>query len=118
MVHVTFDEWVERAACTKAAPDLFFPELTSEERAGINRWGGFSFTERRAKTVCASCPVRRECLELMYSHGEQAGVWGGTLERERRKYRGLPEGERIAVMLADMDDQAERNGFVGEGSAA
>ena len=30
-------------------------------------------------------PVKGEWLNLMYPTGDQGGVWGGTLERERRK---------------------------------
>ena len=105
--------WMRKAACSKRGvnPDLFFPELTSGERTDVAVHGGFSYTERRAKAICVSCPVRVECLQLMYRTGDQPGVWGGTLERERRRYRTLPMEERIERMLRDMDEQAERNGF-------
>jgi hypothetical protein len=42
-----------------------------------------------AKAVCASCPVRTQCLEeaLQYSTTRQEciGVWGGLTWRERQK---------------------------------
>lgn len=39
-----------------------------------------------AKRICLGCPVQRECLEYAVDNGE-AGVWGGTSERERRRIR-------------------------------
>jgi len=82
----TWDNWLQHAACRKER-DLFFAETSSSERAPINRYGGFTFVERRAKTMCAGCPVRVQCLSLMYQTGEQEGIWGGTTERERRQHR-------------------------------
>lgn len=43
--------------------------------------------ERRAKSVCASCPVRNECLEHAISLDERYGIWGGLNQEERRLLR-------------------------------
>ena len=112
-VHVIWESWTKDAACGRSGvdPDIFFPEPSSSEWTRIRDNGGFTFTERRAKTICASCPVRAECLRLMYSMGEQPGVWGGTLERERRRYRYMDPAQRIGAILEDMDEQAIHNGF-------
>lgn len=40
--------------------------------------------ERRAKAICAICPVRLECLQYALRINEQHGVWGGLNEQERR----------------------------------
>ena len=40
--------------------------------------------ERRAKSVCAGCAVRAECLEHAVSSDERYGIWGGLTEEERR----------------------------------
>ncbi|MGW5652591.1 WhiB family transcriptional regulator [Streptomyces humi] len=37
-----------------------------------------------AKSVCAGCPVRLECLAHALDHREEHGVWGAMTERERR----------------------------------
>jgi WhiB family redox-sensing transcriptional regulator len=66
--------WEDRAACITADPDLFFPE------AGEH--GG-----EQAKAVCASCPVRRECLEGALARNEKYGIWGGTSGADRRELR-------------------------------
>lgn len=60
-------------ACNGTDPDMFFP----------NR--GESLEP--AKSVCAKCVVREECLEYALANGERYGVWGGTSERERRRLR-------------------------------
>ena len=64
--------WRDRAACRDADTNLFFPP---EE--------GGKAQARKAKAICAGCPVRAECLES----AEEFGIWGGTAERERHAGR-------------------------------
>lgn len=33
----------------------------------------------RAKTLCTSCPVRRQCLAAALERAEPWGVWGGEI---------------------------------------
>ena len=40
--------------------------------------------ERKAKAICAVCPVRVECLNYAIRIREPHGVWGGLNEIERR----------------------------------
>ena len=63
------------AACTTADPDLFFPE------------DGDEWSERRAKTLCAGCPVRATCLAGALARGEEYGIFGGLTAEER----GMPK---------------------------
>lgn len=63
--------WEDRGACRGADPALFFPER------------GQTTTE--AKAVCATCPVRQQCLAA-HLH-EPEGVWGGTTPGQRRRIR-------------------------------
>jgi WhiB family redox-sensing transcriptional regulator len=37
----------------------------------------------RAKAICKDCPVKLECLQHALDNDE-AGIWGGTTEKERR----------------------------------
>jgi WhiB family transcriptional regulator, redox-sensing transcriptional regulator len=71
--------WQWRAACRGEDSSLFFapthPE-TKDEREG---------RERRAKTICAGCPVRVECLEYALRIREPHGIWGGLNQFERRR---------------------------------
>jgi WhiB family transcriptional regulator, redox-sensing transcriptional regulator len=66
--------WHAHGACRTAPASIsWFPEHT-----------GFS----EAKQVCASCPVRQECLEwAMAQDSCLAGISGGTSQRERDRLR-------------------------------
>jgi WhiB family redox-sensing transcriptional regulator len=70
--------WRERAACRETGLDLFFP---------IGSAGPAADETRRARQVCASCPVRQECLDYALASGQQYGIWGGLGEQERRLLR-------------------------------
>lgn len=76
-IFATIDEgplgWQERALCAQTDPEAFFPEK-----------GG---STREAKKVCASCEVRRECLDYALANDERFGIWGGLSERERRRLK-------------------------------
>ena len=43
--------------------------------------------EARAKAVCASCPVRAQCLDDALRNSTKHGVWGGLNEEERVRER-------------------------------
>ena len=70
--------WQWRAACRGEDANLFFPPNHVEEReARLLR-------EQQAKAICATCPVRIECLEYAVRTRESHGIWGGLNELERR----------------------------------
>lgn len=72
--------WWESGACRGADPVLFFPPDQDGPRRKADR-------ENAAIALCVGCPVRRTCLEHALAVPERFGVWGGTTELERRKYR-------------------------------
>jgi WhiB family redox-sensing transcriptional regulator len=63
------DDWSSRALCNQAGPDELFVRGAAQ---------------KRAKQVCAGCPVKTECLAEALDNGIEWGVWGGMSERERR----------------------------------
>lgn len=67
--------WSQDAACVDAPPDLFHPEGDA---------GVALMVTAEAKTWCARCAVREQCLADAMARGERYGVWGGLDERERR----------------------------------
>ena len=77
--------WRDAALCLGSDVD-FFP---SEERYGKANWQGSPLVQAqlRAKAVCAQCPVAAECLDYAMAEPSLEGVWGGTIERERRRLR-------------------------------
>ncbi|WP_329129756.1 WhiB family transcriptional regulator [Streptomyces sp. NBC_01476] len=70
--------WQQQAACRTEDPELFFP---------VGQSGPAKLQERRAKEVCARCPVTETCLRDALAAGDIGGVWGGTTEEERRAIR-------------------------------
>lgn len=68
-------DWRHRAACSDEDPELFFPIGTS---------GSALLQIEEAKAVCRRCPVMGECLQWALESGQEAGVWGGLNEDERR----------------------------------
>jgi WhiB family redox-sensing transcriptional regulator len=71
-------DWRTRAACRHTDPDLFFPVGTT---------GPAIDQIESAKAVCRQCDAQTACLEFALATGQEAGVWGGTSEEERRKLR-------------------------------
>jgi WhiB family redox-sensing transcriptional regulator len=71
--------WWDLAACRQVDPEVFFP---------VSAIGPARIQLARAQAVCASCGVRKKCLEFALTTHEVHGVWGGTSEDERRKLLG------------------------------
>ncbi|MFF1819326.1 WhiB family transcriptional regulator [Kribbella sp. NPDC058245] len=67
--------WILAAACREEDPELFFP---------IGTTGPSLRQAEAAKRVCARCPVQADCLEWALETGQDAGIWGGTTDTERR----------------------------------
>ena len=78
--------WLADARCIGEDPDLFFPIGTSEPAVA---------QIATAKSVCRSCVVRSDCLEWSLATFQDAGVWGGLDEEERRvdPPRAPPRGD-------------------------
>lgn len=69
-------EWQLAASCRGEDPSLFFHPEGERGSARLAR-------ERTAKTICAGCPVRRECARHALQVREPYGVWGGLSEEDR-----------------------------------
>jgi WhiB family transcriptional regulator, redox-sensing transcriptional regulator len=68
-------DWRHYAACRDVDPELFFP---------IGNTGPALLQIDEAKQVCHRCPVMESCLQWALESGQDAGVWGGLSEDERR----------------------------------
>ncbi len=71
-------DWRHRAACLTEDPELFFP---------IGNSGPALAQVEQAKAVCQRCEVRDVCLKWALETGQDAGVWGGMSEEERRSLK-------------------------------
>jgi len=84
-------DWRADAACRNADPELFFPD------------GDVRFARAQVKTaklICRGCPVSATCLSWALASGQEAGIWGGLTEEERRRLsrRGpLSAGRRLTM---------------------
>ncbi len=70
--------WIEGARCIGEDPELFFPVGTT---------GPAVEQTEIARQVCLACHVIDECLEWSLQTAQDAGVWGGMGEEERREIR-------------------------------
>ena len=66
------DDWRSRAACKGEPIEVFFPPSTSKSL-------------RRARKVCAVCPVIDDCLDWVLGFEEQHGFAAGLTSWERLK---------------------------------
>jgi WhiB family redox-sensing transcriptional regulator len=87
-------DWWRSAACREADPELFFPVAPVGPGAG---------EIAAAKELCATCGVRRQCLQYALATHQLHGVWGGLTEAERvihvrrereREHRERDRGQR------------------------
>jgi WhiB family redox-sensing transcriptional regulator len=77
--------WAQ-ALCRKVGhPEIWFPPAGDDGR--------------EAKAVCATCPIRRECLAWALAHNEEHGIWGSTTARERARIRKANLGDDKIVVL-------------------
>jgi WhiB family redox-sensing transcriptional regulator len=84
-------DWRHRAICRHVDPELFFP---------IGTTGPAAVQVEEAKAVCRRCPVVNDCLQWALSSGQDAGVWGGLDEDERRALRRRGVRARMSTVEA------------------
>lgn len=85
-------DWRHRAACRGVDPELFYPAADSGPV--------FEAQVAEAKTVCAGCLVRAQCLVFALA-ALPYGIAGGLTPAERRRHRtSRPRGSG-AVPVAD-----------------
>ncbi len=75
---LTIVDWREFAACRDSEPNLFFP---------IGSTGPAVDQIEAAKVICDQCTALEDCLQYALETNQEAGVWGGYAEDERRRLR-------------------------------
>lgn len=82
---VAEQDWHEQAACRNSNSEQFFPGQGSTK------------VLKMAQTICSECVVTEECADYAINRPEiQLGVWGGTVDRERRAIRKQKRDEKRA----------------------
>ncbi len=70
--------WRDHAACLGHDTERFYPSGTT---------GAALDQAEQAKAVCAGCKVRAQCLDYAMDTNQDAGIWGGMTEDQRRTLR-------------------------------
>jgi len=103
--------WAERSACIGQTEVMY--GIVGNRRDGVS-W-------RQARALCASCPVRSECLSHAIEQNEWDGMWGGLTPSEREPMRRrpvvlcavcesvIPHGSRNRKVCADPECQRIRH---------
>ena len=73
------ETWQVKAACRGPQASVFFPPAQFERKDEKEA------RESRAKSICTTCSVRRQCLDYALRIKEPHGIWGGMNEVERRQ---------------------------------
>lgn len=75
---LTVTGWRELSACRDSDPNMFFPIGTTGPAVGMIE---------KAMAICVACSVKEECLQYALETNQEAGVWGGYPEDDRRRLR-------------------------------
>mgnify|MGYP001029482766 CR=1 FL=1 len=75
-----FWDWQREGHCRGLDSSVFFHPEGERGHARLQR-------ERRAKQICAGCPVIEQCRSHALSVDEIYGIWGGLSEHERNLIR-------------------------------
>ena len=90
---ITEINWRLRAACREIGGDIFYPEP------------GDSIA--RIKAICASCPVRVECLQdALDTTDVEFGIRGGLSAHARRKLLRQRRRDEAAAWVAQQTTAA------------
>ena len=65
--------WKDQAACSGTDTEIFYPANSDEEAEALS--------------ICATCPVRAQCLDYAIRNRETYGIWGGATPEQRRRMR-------------------------------
>jgi WhiB family redox-sensing transcriptional regulator len=74
-------EWQYDGLCMGLESSVFFSPDAERGAAKLMR-------ERRAKAICAECPVIEQCRDHALSAREAYGVWGGLSADDRAELLG------------------------------
>ena len=72
------ETWMDNALCRSSSSDLFFPVGRSQK------------TQKKieeALVICTECSVTPECLDYALRTNQDIGIWGGTIDEDRKYLR-------------------------------
>ena len=96
--------FVNDASCADHDPDLWFPQ----EKSGTRNWTRTP-AAIKARTICASCPARQECMDYSLKYTGLYGIWAGLDWYERAELQ-----DEMNMPTTPMLDtfQSSLNGYI------
>ena len=94
--------WRKRAACLNEDPELFFP---------IGNTGPAFRQIEKAKAVCRRCEIVDTCLKWAIECGQEAGVWGGLSDDERRTLKRRKARARLLSRAVGVTGRQKRSSY-------
>jgi WhiB family transcriptional regulator, redox-sensing transcriptional regulator len=73
--HARRSDWLRHAVCARRDPDIWFPDSPGRD-------GG-----QAARRICATCPVRPQCLQYALAINPTHGIWAGYNADQLRAMR-------------------------------
>ncbi|GAA4983436.1 WhiB family transcriptional regulator [Yinghuangia aomiensis] len=81
------ERWQNAAACRDTSGGSAYAEWFSEPDDVRESDAAREMRERAAKSLCRSCPVRRDCLVAALEEHDEHTIRGGLTVEERRALR-------------------------------
>lgn len=94
-----YPQWHAQARCLGTSDTLFFGTNEPDVRPPYTL-GDI----KRARLLCADCPVARQCLSTALSNREEYGVWAGSTRKQRKRMLS-----RIDTATSNVDDEVEQH---------
>lgn len=95
--------WWSRAACFGQDTEVFYPP---DNARGRRRESYVNV----ARTICAPCEVKLECLADALNNGEEYGIFGSC---DMEKLHGQTQRAALQQWVADQLTKRSRNGHHG-----
>lgn len=90
MIHLVLKKLPGPALCAESDPETWFPTNETPEASRLLpdvETESANKAAAKAKSICARCTVRLECLAEAMEHKIDHGIWGGLSVKERRALR-------------------------------
>ena len=110
-----YPQWHQQASCLgrwSEADAFFYGQDGMQARPSLT-----TGQIKRARQICADCPVADKCLTTALTHKERYGVWAGTTARFRRQILELIDDGVLTIERAVVECllrlERERDGQEG-----
>lgn len=81
---VRYPGWQKKGNCNGDDPNKYIPPPKQDTKD----------TRHYNKTICETCPVKKECLDYALANRIKIGLWGGTSPKERESMYSRYKGEK------------------------